>query len=126
MKNKKYYWKVVSRNGISKKYSSIIVYGKYSVDYEIGKWSRPKIGKIFIFETRAAARNFIRGRYDASILKVEARNPEPPEYKRICARVVNSEIELCWQRFGSTISGAIRPPNFTVFADAILPIEVAR
>jgi hypothetical protein len=58
MKPKNIYWKVVHVNGNNKLVSCIAWYTRYSLTYELNKITYPEVGKIFVFRTRAQARDF--------------------------------------------------------------------
>lgn len=53
------YYKVVSTNENNEHFSYAVYSSKYRIQYLVNEWVRPKIGKIFIFDSFENAFNFL-------------------------------------------------------------------
>lgn len=82
----KYYYKVVRNTEDPKVFVSAIISPssrKFSLKYKMGRWTRPNIGKIFVFSSRKAAVEFTEGAKSYSILRCMVKNPQIGGYRII-------------------------------------------
>ncbi len=127
---KKYYWKVVRYDG--KYYYSVTTNKEWALNYKIGKKTKPRIGKIFVFDTRENARTFVKNRLIPryKIFKAEIIGNVYPA-KLQCDWWIKASVELFWLWQNSGIS---TPPSHiytsdvykgTCFADSVKLVEAA-
>lgn len=82
----KYYYKVVQKTEDPKVFISAIISPssrKFSLKYKMGRWTRPNIGKIFVFDSRKAAVEFTSGDKHYSVLRCVVKNPQKGGYRKI-------------------------------------------
>lgn len=123
MKSKKYYWKVVCKvvGGSYYSYSFCKNTHKYCLTYQLNRVTTPKIGKIFVFNTRQQARRFkeyaVNG-YPLKIMKVIGTNPKPLSYR---ARINSFSIQCHWN-LDCDFAGEFKCPPGTIGVDSVLPV----
>lgn len=123
MAKKKRYWKALNVEG--DKFTSRIMRGKYCLVYPVGKWVKPPVGKIFIFETQRRAVSF--GGNDQRIhcvKKCEAKGVTEPRGDRLPFDA-KSSIPSFWRKIFKNGSLPISDdwPNGTLWAKAIKIVE---
>lgn len=117
MKNKNIYWKVV-REEDGKYYSAVV--GKddvtFGLRYRFDRYTVPNIGKIFVFQTRKDARNWIGNSMDYGyrIFKCKVRNPTVA--KSSCFTIDSDSLTRFWRT--DRLYFYTEPPVATVFVDA--------
>lgn len=123
MKKQKFVWKLVEKTCDNRWRSIVNVKNdsKFCLFYEIGKETKPNIGKIFVFRTRQAARNW-GGKMGYKILKCSYTG-ELEIAKYYSSSIYG--IEEFWQGNRSCKGDRGVPPG-TVFVDSVTPIEFAR
>ena len=103
-----------------RKYCSCIVFDlNCAVSYEIGKLSKPKLGKLFAFSSINEAMEFKRP--SQVILECKAKNARP-QYK-ICRYFDPKEFERFWNKQQLPYNWA---PNGTVCCDSIIPTKIIK
>lgn len=125
-RRKKYYWKVVWESPQRKFFSCSDLPPKFVLKYKIGEKTVPKIGKIFIFNTRKNARNYIKFQscnyvHHFKILKV--RTVGTPKIASWRAFIGNDTILQFWSNKNISLR---ETPQGTYFADAVIPVELSR
>ena len=83
-----YYYKVVSKD-----LESCCITGKYQLQYAVGEWTKPKIGRIMVFNNLVDARGFYN-KYTDLIYTCEVKNPR----KRKWCALYAFDIEKYWHR----------------------------
>lgn len=73
-KPKKVHWKVCRKNRKGQ-FVSCVVRNKLALVYEVGKWTKPQIGKCFVFGSKRSAESFARGYGRTFLLQCEVQNP---------------------------------------------------
>lgn len=96
------------------KYVSCVTTGIYQLEYNIGEWTKPKVGKIFVFDSLENAQDFTW--QGDVIFKCEAKNPTKAHYR--CFK--NNKFESFWSGYGNSCDDV---PKGTYFADEIKPLE---
>lgn len=114
------FYKVVDEN-----LNSYAVTGFYKVHYSIGKWVKPKVGKLFCFDNIEEAK-FLAGDKD-KIFECEAKNPQRYCGLILCGRRDKKSIREFWN-FYYAEQDTIKLPlvlasEHTVLADAIKLIK---
>jgi len=126
MKNKKFYWKLVrvDRDISNTKFVSSAANGNLQVVYEIGRTSLPPVGKLFLFKTRADARQYKLFSINR-ILKVKATNvTEIPVGSFFPSLTRNSrDVKKFWRQ--PFIYNGQWLPTGTVLAGSITPVSMA-
>lgn len=122
MAKKKYYWKALIESG--DQLTSRIVMGEYSLVYPIGKWVKPLVGKIFIFETEEDAIAFDEGYSNTCVKKCEAKGVTRPRGGRI-SHLQTEEFCSFWRKTFKNGSLPIsnKWPLGTLWAEAIKIVE---
>lgn len=127
---KKHYWKVVclSRCGPGARdfqhVSSNTTDSKLLLTYEIGKKTIPKVGKIFVFNTRKAARLYRGDRNFQRVLKVKIDGTPVKAYHRSILRSFEGVVEF-WKNPNNPPS-RVYAPGGTYFVDSVTPVEESR
>ena len=127
---KKYYYKTVRKN-IDDEMCSIVYGLNYlELKYEIGKETKAKIGKIFIFRTLKLAKEYIKNlsKMNYKILKVRAKNVSELPF---CAGINPKEIKMFWNHCNNNHFPPLNDfsdytPDGTMGADSIIPIGFKR
>jgi len=91
------------------------------VRYEPGKWTRPRIGKLFAFETLESAQRFCRdllARQRYEIWEAEAENSRNREFMCIILHLTKRALLKFWKKPGAVPTG-LYAPGGTVLCDAI-------
>ena len=119
-----YFWKKIS-SGLKKsnrKYCSCIVFDMdCAVSYEIGRTTKPKIGKLFAFNSFTHAKSFKNP--TQVILECKAKNVVFED--RIALNISDSSVKKFWKLGRSWILTG-RAPNGTVVCDSITPIKIIK
>lgn len=122
----KHYWKVVRKDGAGG-YVSAWAKDSFELSYEIGYWTQPTIGKIFVFGTRDQARNYLNDRInkdDYRIMKVIAVSPEPCRRREI-PMIGQYNFPKFWNNKVINLNDMRPAPQGTFFADEVKPIAFA-
>lgn len=124
----KYYWKVCKFNPRKQSFVSCACCEESELEYRVGQKTIPHFGKIFIFETRARAREFsklwrILNSSNFYIFKVLAENPRPLK-KRIYSFSDLDELIEFWN--GSFTGAIVECPTGTYRADSVTVIEKSK
>lgn len=139
MKERKYYYKVVKEYE-NKIYSCVAKGTDCEVIYKKNKWVKPHIknSKLFVFETRKAARNFKKQMWNnhnkIKIYKVEIKNPIIIELYGWCNRMDNFRKDVVQKEWKISLNNKKCPDEFviqilpekTVFVDEVKLIERVR
>lgn len=112
------YYKVVRKfNG---KLVSVSTYGKYQVEYKIGETTKPKIGKLFVFNSLLSARNYISNiewqhNYpnDKAIFECEIRKPSLMRY---IGDYRDDDMKMFWENRNLRIEQRISKEYRTQFS----------
>jgi len=125
----KHYWKVLRKEGGGYISSSSVVFG---ITYKLGKLNVPKMGKIFIFNTRKRARDFKRGSFqerNLEVFKVKANGVTPaPEFIPALSQVNYNRFPEWWEHYATEHPASfylrvMDTPSGTLLADSIIPLE---
>lgn len=88
-------YKVVS--GINGRLWSSYILGKYQLEYQVGKITVPKIGKIFVFKTIEDAAKFYSNRAGECLFLYECEcNELVKQHTRSCLINFQHSIEIFW------------------------------
>ena len=125
--SEKCYYKIVRKETDNKYYSmNYAIAEDLQIEYKIGEEAKAKIGKIFIFRTLKATKEYIRyAPSNMKILKVRVKNVSE---LNICTEWVSSDSDIrdFWSDYYSnsnTIENAVYAPEGTMGAESVIPIE---
>jgi len=114
------FYKVVDEN-----LNSYVITGFYKVHYSIGKWVKPKVGKLFCFDNIEEAK-FLAGDKD-KIFECEAKNPQRYCGLILCGSRDKKSIREFWSFYCEEQDTMKLPLLFasehTVLADAVKLIK---
>ena len=129
MKQQKYYWKVCALSCLGKYQSSIANISGYSLEYKMGKTTLPKIGKIFVFNTRKAARlykkHLLYSNSNLIIFKATVENPQVVNVW-ISSRLHTSDLDVYWLSRRSIDQAIVPAPMGSYFCDSCTIIEKSK